>query len=64
MNFVNNFSQMEMYADKESRGGVLEPQGTVEIKFRKKEIIKLMERCDKTYAKMKQDLGDLQIFSI
>lgn len=55
---------MEMYADKESRGGVLEPQGTVEIKFRKKEIIKLMERCDKTYAKMKQDLGDLQIFSI
>lgn len=30
---------MEMYADSESRGGVLEPEGTVEIKFRKDELV-------------------------
>lgn len=30
---------MEMYADAESRGGVLEPEGTIEIKFRKEELV-------------------------
>ena len=29
-----NERYMEMYADKESRGGVLEAEGTVEIKYR------------------------------
>ena len=48
---------MEMYADEDSRGGVLEPQGTVEIKFRKPEILKLIERSDKIYAQLKKDLG-------
>lgn len=37
---------MEMYADPESRGGVLEPEGIVEIKFRKKDLIKTMHRLD------------------
>jgi hypothetical protein len=32
---------MEMYADAEARGGVLEPEGTVEIKFRKPEQVKV-----------------------
>lgn len=31
---------MEMYADAESRGGVLEPEGTIEIKFRKEELVR------------------------
>ncbi len=31
-----NERYMEMYADNESRGGVLEPEGTVEIKYRAK----------------------------
>jgi len=31
-----NERYMEMYADSESRGGVLEPEGTVEIKYRVK----------------------------
>lgn len=36
-----NERYMEMYADKDSRGGVLEPEGTVEIKYRfKVNIIK------------------------
>lgn len=29
--------QQEMYADPESRGGILEPPGTVEVKFRFKD---------------------------
>ena len=52
---------MEMYADEESRGGVLEPQGTVEIKFRKREIIKLIERTDPEYASIKSKLSEYMI---
>ena len=52
---------MEMYADEESRGGVLEPQGTVEIKFRKREIIKLIERTDPEYASIKSKLSENMI---
>ncbi|XP_005869738.1 PREDICTED: acetyl-CoA carboxylase 2 isoform X2 [Myotis brandtii] len=48
---------IEMYADKESRGGVLEPEGTVEIKFRKKDQIKAMRRIDPTYKKLVEQLG-------
>ncbi|XP_069353651.1 acetyl-CoA carboxylase 2 [Eulemur rufifrons] len=48
---------IEMYADKESRGGVLEPEGTVEIKFRKKDLIKSMRRLDPAYKKLVEQLG-------
>ncbi|KAF5283281.1 hypothetical protein FQR65_LT14023 [Abscondita terminalis] len=41
-----NSRYMELYADPESRGGVLEPEGIVEIKFRKKDLIKVMHRVD------------------
>jgi len=41
-----NPCHMEMYADPESRGGVLEPEGTVEIRFRVKDLIKTMHRID------------------
>ncbi|GLV36890.1 Acetyl-CoA carboxylase [Carabus blaptoides fortunei] len=41
-----NSRYMEMYADPESRGGVLEPEGIVEIKFRKKDLLKTMHRID------------------
>uniref|UniRef100_A0A671PYZ8 acetyl-CoA carboxylase n=1 Tax=Sinocyclocheilus anshuiensis TaxID=1608454 RepID=A0A671PYZ8_9TELE len=44
-----NLRHMEMYADKDSRGGVLEPEGTVEIKFRKKDLVKTMRRVDPVY---------------
>lgn len=37
---------MEMYADPDARGGVLEPEGIVEIKFRQKDIIKTIDRLD------------------
>lgn len=36
--------------DRNSRGGVLEPEGTVEIKYRKKDLVKTMARLDKLYS--------------
>uniref|UniRef100_A0A8C5WZG1 acetyl-CoA carboxylase n=1 Tax=Laticauda laticaudata TaxID=8630 RepID=A0A8C5WZG1_LATLA len=48
---------VELYADKESRGGILEAEGTVEIKFRKKELLKAMRRVDATYARIAQQLS-------
>ncbi|CAD5117425.1 DgyrCDS6195 [Dimorphilus gyrociliatus] len=53
-----NERHMEMYADKESRGGVLEPAGTVEIKFKLREQIKAMTRLDETYRKLKKSLNE------
>ncbi|XP_076444830.1 LOW QUALITY PROTEIN: acetyl-CoA carboxylase-like [Babylonia areolata] len=41
-----NPDHMEMFADSLSRGGVLEPEGTVEIKFRHKDLEKVMKRLD------------------
>ncbi|XP_038054037.1 acetyl-CoA carboxylase-like isoform X2 [Patiria miniata] len=48
---------MEMYADQESRGGVLEPEGTVEIKFRKKDQVKLMRRIDDTCISLLSEIA-------
>lgn len=41
-----NSNYIEMFADPESRGGVLEPTGTVEIKYRSKALIELAGRLD------------------
>uniref|UniRef100_A0A665XCG1 acetyl-CoA carboxylase n=1 Tax=Echeneis naucrates TaxID=173247 RepID=A0A665XCG1_ECHNA len=46
---------MELYADRESRGGVLEAEGTVEIKFRRKDLLKTMRRLDSVYANLLSD---------
>lgn len=40
-----NAAQVEMYADPTARGGVLEPEGVVEIKFRSPDLLKMMHRC-------------------
>ncbi|CAF3336404.1 unnamed protein product [Rotaria sp. Silwood1] len=42
-----NLRYMEMYADRLSRGGILEPEGTVKIKYRSKDLIKTIHRLDK-----------------
>jgi acetyl-CoA carboxylase carboxyltransferase component len=52
-----NPEMMEMYADEQCRGGVLEPSGIVEIKFRKQEIIDTIHRLDKKYIELAKDLG-------
>lgn len=41
-----NEEKMEMYADPDSRGGILEPAGITEIKFRLPDQIKVMHRLD------------------
>ena len=45
---------MEMYADEEARGGVLEPEGIVGIKFRKDKQLETMARLDQTYGDLKR----------
>jgi acetyl-CoA carboxylase/biotin carboxylase 1 len=49
---------MEMYADEDSRGGVLEPEGIVGIKFRKDRQLETMARLDDTYGELKRRLND------
>ncbi|XP_075219792.1 acetyl-CoA carboxylase isoform X3 [Lycorma delicatula] len=51
-----NSRHMEMYADPESRGGVLEPEGIVEIKFRMKDMVKVMHRIDPVIHRLKSQL--------
>lgn len=38
-------------------GGVLEPEGTVEIKFRRKDLVKTMRRVDPVYMGLAERLG-------
>ncbi|XP_041854600.1 acetyl-CoA carboxylase isoform X2 [Melanotaenia boesemani] len=52
---------MELYADRESRGGVLEAEGTVEIKFRRKDLMKTMRRLDSVYAGLVEQLASPEL---
>jgi len=49
-----NPQMMEMYADEEARGGVLEPEGIVGIKYRKDKQLETMARLDKTYGDLRR----------
>ncbi|TFK51885.1 acetyl CoA carboxylase [Heliocybe sulcata] len=55
---INAEGQMEMYADVDARAGVLEPEGIIEIKFRRERLLNLMERLDPEYAALKQASKD------
>nr|POF07007.1 acetyl-coa carboxylase [Quercus suber] len=44
---------MEMYADEDARGGVLEPEGIVGIKYRKDRQLDTMARLDPQYGELK-----------
>jgi acetyl-CoA carboxylase/biotin carboxylase 1 len=48
-----NPEQMTMFVDNESRGGVLEPEGIVEVKYRKPKVQATMARLDAEYAQLK-----------
>lgn len=41
-----NSRYMETYSDPEARGGVLEPEGTVEIKYKDKDLVLTIHRLD------------------
>lgn len=45
-----NAGRVEMYADPAARGGVLEPEGLVEIKFRTPDLLAAMQRLDPAIA--------------
>ena len=49
---------MEMYADEEARGGVLEPEGMVNIKFRRDKQLETMARLDSVYGDLRRRLAD------
>lgn len=49
---------MEMYADVDSRGGVLEPEGIIGIKYRKDKQLATLARLDETYCTLKKSLAD------
>ncbi|KAK0320955.1 acetyl-coenzyme-A carboxylase [Friedmanniomyces endolithicus] len=49
-----NPQMMEMYADEESRGGVLEPEGIVGIKYRRERQLETMARLDPLYGDLKR----------
>nr|ASA45565.1 acetyl CoA carboxylase 1a [Amphidinium carterae] len=51
-----NPQQMEMYADVESRGGILEPAGIVEVKFRQAQQTELMHRTDEKLQALDAEL--------
>ncbi|XP_058168228.1 acetyl-CoA carboxylase [Anopheles ziemanni] len=47
---------METYADPESRAGVLEPEGIVEVKYKEKDIVKTIHRIDPVVLDLKNQL--------
>ncbi|KAJ0232077.1 Acetyl-CoA carboxylase [Hirschfeldia incana] len=53
-----NSDYVEMYADETSRGNVLEPEGMIEIKFRKREMLECMGRLDQKLISLKEKLQD------
>ena len=50
-----NSDVMEMYADPEARGGILEPPGICEVKFRSPDQVKVMHRTDLELMKLDAD---------
>lgn len=56
-----NPEQMEMYADEDARGGVLEPEGIVNIKYRRDKQLDTMARLDATYGELRRSLEDTSL---
>jgi len=52
-----NPEAMEMYADVDARGGVLEPEGIIGIKYRKDKQLETMARLDPVYASLKKQMA-------
>ncbi|KAH6585272.1 hypothetical protein BASA61_006947 [Batrachochytrium salamandrivorans] len=49
-----NSDMMEMYASEDARGGVLEPEGAIEIKFRKPQLVASIQRLDEPFRALKK----------
>ena len=48
---------MEMYADEEARAGVLEPEGIVNIKYRRDKQLETIARLDHVYSEYRHKLA-------
>ncbi|XP_004930758.2 acetyl-CoA carboxylase isoform X2 [Bombyx mori] len=55
-----NSARMEMYADPEARGGVLEAEGIVEVKFKQRDILKTMHRLDPQLLRQTARISELK----
>ncbi|KAF3627548.1 Acetyl-CoA carboxylase 1, partial [Capsicum annuum] len=53
-----NSDHIEMYAETTARGNVLEPEGMIEIRFRKKEVLECMDRIDQQLINLKSKLQE------
>lgn len=53
-----NPDHVEMYAERTAKGNVLEPEGSVEIKFRTRELIECMGRLDSEMIDLKSRLQE------
>jgi acetyl-CoA carboxylase carboxyltransferase component len=51
-----NPAKMEMFADQQARGGILEPPGICEVKFRPSEQVAAMHRLDAQLIDMDGDI--------
>lgn len=56
-----NEDKMEMYADPDSRGGILEPAGIAEIKFRTPDQMKMMHRLDEQLKMLDSELESSEL---
>lgn len=52
-----NPSMIEMYAARDCRGGVLEPEGTVDVKYRRRHLLKTMHRLDEKLRSLDEELS-------
>merc|ERR1719491_1037586 len=57
-----NEEKMEMYADPDSRGGILEPAGIIEVKFRAQDQNKVMHRLDQQLQLLDAELEGVDDF--
>ncbi|XP_063545623.1 acetyl-CoA carboxylase [Cydia strobilella] len=55
-----NSARMEMYADPEARGGVLEAEGIVEVKFKQRDTLKAMQRLDPELQRLIARIAELK----
>jgi len=52
-----NEEMMEMYADTNARGGILEPPGICDVKFRQPDLLKTMHRLDSKLGQLESELA-------
>ncbi|CAG4948768.1 unnamed protein product [Parnassius apollo] len=55
-----NAQRMEMYADPDARGGVLEAEGIVEVKFKQRDILKTMHRLDPELLRLSARISEIK----